>query len=100
MTQIVAKVGLAVLVSNEEKKMKAIMVVLTFCIIMISGIAISSTSIPMQSPMYKCKSSSYHAIGWGWGNTRTYAARRALIECSKRTPQGDTCYVDWCRRIK
>lgn len=86
--------------------MKTLLTILAF--LMISGYAITPgratitvKPIPVQTgPLYKCKASSYHAWGVGLGPSRIYAARRALVECANRTPYGDRCYVDWCRRIR
>jgi hypothetical protein len=66
----------------------------------VPGMAITVKPAAQAIPTYKCKASSYHAFGIGWGPNRGYAARRALVECARHTPIGDRCYIDWCRRIK
>lgn len=37
------------------------------------------------------------ATGWGSNYNLTYARRRALVECSVRTPRGARCFITGCR---
>jgi len=79
--------------------MRSILAVLAFCLAMSFGVS-GDVAEAQPAPLFKCKASSYRAVGWGWGPERDYAARRALYECAIRTPHDDACYIDWCVRVR
>lgn len=51
---------------------------------------------PSSAEAAYCEARSRFASGWGSGSLAT-AQRRALYECSIRTPRGYTCYITRCR---
>jgi hypothetical protein len=83
--------------------MKRFLFAIIACAMLLSPIAVSAGDKPepvQHPPVYKCHASSDYAWGIGFGPTRRRAASSALYHCARRTPQGEVCVLDWCRRIR
>jgi hypothetical protein len=67
---------------------------------LVMALALISASVvtALPSEAYACYCEARSAYAWAWGSgSCSYAKRRALAECAKRTPRGYWCYVTFCR---
>ena len=94
--------GKKVMTKNHSVFKKTLFTVVAVVILCTSSAMAFEKPEPVQYPpsVYKCRASSDYAWGIGLGPTRGRAASRALFECAKRTPQGEVCVLDWCKRIR
>jgi hypothetical protein len=68
--------------------------ILASLVIAVCAVAFMSS----EASAWVCYASSPSANGWGSHNySLGYAKRRALAECSVRTPRYQTCYITGCR---
>ena len=53
--------------------------------------------LPTEASAWTCRATSPSAWGVATYPDLGYAKRRALVQCSVRTPRYQTCYIRWCR---
>lgn len=73
--------------------------ILTFSLAALTFVGLNvATSTAAEA--WTCRASSpTGSWGMGWHTrSRSYARRRALYECARRTPRRFYCRIRWCRR--
>lgn len=76
--------------------MKKFLTILTIATtLLVTTPAIDNTTANAQY-VYRCVASSATATGVGFSPSLYTARRIALIECSRRTPYGLYCFIDYC----